>query len=628
MGMPSHKHLTRLGGVLVLALCAWTGFDVLTVTTVHAAPTDIFDAGLQANIASIVSQFVQYLNIGTWVLFTLLTQLLDPQVIFDMKNGGGLMTMLNQIWQLSRDLMNVLFAFMLVIAALYTVIKADKSFVSENMSKFVMAVILVNFSWFFPRVVLDIANVATSTVYGIPSLLATDCKQVLPPNWVNVGGAPIPFPPKDGINCTPNGANNQLTYSCSCVVINNVHYFPNEKEIQQRKGAGWKCDAAPLLCYQQVPLNTNTMSSITTTLNGLVVNHGRLQALASMPTPIGGGNVSEMITFIVREIIVLVFAIALFFPLLALVVAFLVRIPILWITIAFMPFYFLSYLPFMDKILKDFSPKDKIMDNFVSAAFMPAITAVPIAIGYTMVNAAMMMPPGPLNQINFPLISQIQNFYQLVWLCMALGILWVGVFTALESSKFSKKFTEKIRDQGKTLGSIAMKVPMAAPLPIPGGASLMQMGKIPKQIEQLLGEKDGLRKAKDFVTGGDVRPNKEARDKLAKGLDTDDRRKDFKKKADEATKNPDGVKKLLIEIKDKHGVNVEEDHLSEFLKNLQEQNKINLGLSASELKLIDEKAKELKAAKAKPVASTTTTPPAPPAAPAAPATPPAPGTTI
>ncbi len=581
--MPSHKQLITWGGALTLL--------ILSIPVAHAAPGDIFDQSVQTAISTFMGQVVQYLNIGTWTIFTLIMMLLNPQVMFDLGAGGSLVTMLNQIWQLARDLMNVIFAFLLVAAAIYTVIKADKSFISENVGKFVMAVVLVNFSWFFPRVILDVANVATSAIYGIPSLLTTQCRQVLSGKAETVNGQPRLVPPPDGQQCVPINAGAAGTadplFSCACVVVDNATFFPTPAQVTALRNADprWQCDTG-LMCRHTVVMNPNTMSSVTTTLNGLVINHARLGTLARMPSPIGAGNVGEMIAFVMRQLVVFVIHVALFFPLLAMAVAFLIRIPVLWITIAFMPFYFLTYLPFMDKVLANFSPKEKLMDNFLAAAFLPAVTAVPLAIGYTMINAALIMPAGALGGISYPLISGINSLYQIIWLAMSLGVMWVGVFAALETGKFSKAITDKIRETGKGYGQVAAKLPLAMPLPMPGSQSLLQLAqKLKPQT---------LNYALSQGKLGDVLKSLGSQDKLDLHADT---RKIIEKKIEEtpaekrkieaaltAAARPDAKSDVIINLRNtvrqnSEGKDINDKNLVDILMRLQKDGKLNTGLT-------------------------------------------------
>src|SRR3989338_3810438 len=161
----SRRQYTPLIALVVCVVLAQF-FGVAEVAFAQGAPAaPIIPQGVDTAIASIVTKMITGINMMTWVIFVFLNYLLDPLYIFDLGpqgQEGALMQMLNNIWQLSRDLMNVLFAVLLIVAAIYTIITAKKEFISQHAPKFLMAVILVNFSWFIPRVLFDVANVATA----------------------------------------------------------------------------------------------------------------------------------------------------------------------------------------------------------------------------------------------------------------------------------------------------------------------------------------------------------------------------------------------------------------------------------------------------------------------------------
>lgn len=442
--MRSQKHTLHLPLALVALCCAWLmGWEVWSIPQAHAAQGVVLINSLQENIAFILSYVITGLNFLTWVIFVLLNFLLDPSFIFDIKADGGssLLEMLQEIWTLSRDLMNVIFAVGLIGAAVYTVITAKKEFIAEHAKNFVMAVVLVNFSWFFPRVILDVANVATATIYGIPSLIDVEC-------------------------AVPD-ENDQLQ---PCEAIVDVRFLDSNDsatiEALENSGNNWDCSLS-FVCYRKEVLDSQTVGGPSAVLNGLVMNHARLSSLARLARPIETDNdfdaIKAFIIFILREILVLVIHIALFFPLAALAFAFLVRIPILWITIAFMPFMFFGKV-----VGENFGggdlPTGKIFSSFLSAAFLPAMTAVPLTVGFILVNAGAKTSNTQLSQIPIPLLDELGNMWQLLWLFIALAVLFEGVFMALSksSSEIIKSGSAAIQAQGKALGNLVATLPLKA----------------------------------------------------------------------------------------------------------------------------------------------------------------------
>ncbi len=451
---------SALGTVLLLAPMA-----------AHAQAN--FNGNIQQTFGLIIQTAIETLNLLTWVVFIFLNQLLDPLVIF---NNGAMSPMLNEIWQLSRNIMNVAFALVLIGAAIYTVVTAKKDFVASNMKKFVMAVVLVNFSWFVPMVILDVANVAATTVFNLPSVLGQNnvCKfrtATKPPGTAAANCQAVPAP-----NPVPPGHIPQ--FDCDCIMAVDAAFFVSQNQLGQFPAAqGWACYLGQTMCVHLQPLNGNNIAPHSYILNGLILNHARLAGVASLPPAVNGPAVSALIMYFLQMGVLLVIHIALFFPLAAMALAFAIRIPVLWFTIAFMPFWILTLLP-LGSIFGDY-PK-QLGDYFLKAAFLPAICGVPLTIGFIMINAGQQAATfGNLQQIGFRLTNNISDFFELLWLIMCLGIFYMGTFSVLKKyGGVMAKGAEAIEGAGKSLGSMAMQAPLhAIPMPIPGGGSLLNFMK-------------------------------------------------------------------------------------------------------------------------------------------------------
>jgi hypothetical protein len=106
-----------------------------------------------------------------WVGISFIGVFMDNRFIF----GSGIEEVLISTWRLMRDLVNIGFVIVLLAIAFYHVTGLDidayglTKEVKQNMKKFVLAVILVNFSFFAGKVVIDVANVFTTGIFAIPS---------------------------------------------------------------------------------------------------------------------------------------------------------------------------------------------------------------------------------------------------------------------------------------------------------------------------------------------------------------------------------------------------------------------------------------------------------------------------
>lgn len=501
VGMSTHKFFLRRAWLPLLCIGAFLAAVQPELAAAAAPGPAAFPVGPEYDIANVVSMIISVLNIFTWIVFLFLKIAIDPNFIFNLDSGGQFLDILNNIWQLSRDLMNLVFAFALVGAAIYTIVTTDKEFVSSHVKKFVLAVILVNFSWFFPQVILDVANVTASTVFSLPSLLPNQAKSCEYLTTVNEGTAlcteETPAKPDPD-----TGTQRPAMYKCKCSSVVNAEMFLSADEAKTLDGKGWQC-FGPTLCVQREVLDLSKSAGFSAILDGLVVNQARLGDLGKVPAPINAGNVGQLVMFLLREALILVIHIALFFPLLALMIAFFIRIPVLWITMAFMPFMFLSFVA-GDRGGEFMEYPKKLFGQFLKAAFLPALVGIPLSIGFILINAGQSLP-SPLRDGQIRLFDSISTYWQLLWLFMTLGVIWIGVFAVLEKAGIMGKGSQAIKSFGQTLGKIAVKAPLALPI-IPGfgGGKMTPFGAVQtlKGVESELSRGKSLKATLDSIKSG------------------------------------------------------------------------------------------------------------------------------
>jgi len=511
--------------MVLMAAIRIDGFGALLPFQTASAQIGVGDASDIINfIAQIASTVLTFVHVMMWILFKLLDIVLDPNIIFDKPpvGTGALYNMLRSIWQLSRDLMNIMFALFLVAGALYVVITTKKDFIQNHAPKFVMAIAFVNFSWFVPQVIYDASQVVAYTVYQIPSLLPGE-------------EAKTCTVPKDDL---PEGADpSDPANRKDCAIVTKVLILDKRTEAQleaQPNAGDWHCPLENFVCYQEHPWNSQIATSPQSKIiNGLIINHARLSVLVRTIDAGGGipgeevNPITRVIMYVVKVMLVLVINLALFFPMLAMVVAFFIRIPILWITMAFMPFVFLEFV-YGGPVTSQFNITEKVWKGFLTAAFMPAIVGVPLAVGFVLVNAGSQAAmPGALAEKlgdTIPLLAGISTYWQLMWLGIALFVLWSGVFAALKSNEYVAKFTDGIEQYGSKLGSVAIKAPLSIPMiPGPGGKGISPLNALKitdsRQWDALLSNTGSLTDAmggmKSRAFGGGGAAGREASAKAA-----------------------------------------------------------------------------------------------------------------
>lgn len=468
--MLTSKYKKILGLFCLVLLAVVVDQSLLALhQTAHAISivpgNSVTSAGSLGDTLKDVMTKVAAVNTFMHVLLLLALQFVGYFLQADFFNDPAMTSALFTIWQLSRNIMNVIFALMLIGVSFYVIITAKTDLIKEKMVQFVIAVVLVNMSWFFPRVILDVANVLTATVFDVPNLL-----------------------PSASVGCQMLDENNNAV---PCKVITAVLLFADMESTEasdfcSNNGGGavgsTSCPCVPSIeCHVEkdydVALSSGGMAPAHAMINGLAVSFAKVAQLAKIPTTIAGTGplgasqsvkvsmqiaLSIMMAFLVQITMVL--------PLLGLAIGLLIRIVVIWVTTAFMPFAFIGYVV-NGKLGTDvFGFETDIWKEFINAAFLPAVVGIPMTIGFIMLSTVAQVPEpaGMSFNMTVPILNGVKSWWAMIWMFAAIGIIWVGTFTALAKSKITGKFTEKIRAFGETVAGGVAQLPLLTPIPLPG----------------------------------------------------------------------------------------------------------------------------------------------------------------
>lgn len=443
------RHTKTLIGLVSLAIClALLPLERLGVDVAYASSSigplikvPAAGSNICQNIFTYVSwglSIVQFL--GFFVLVEL-EALLNPNAYYDIMASAGGEDILNNIWIVSRNIVNIILAFLLIAGAAITIVKGEGTIIKTYAKKFILAVILVNFSWFFPRVILDVATIATTTVYNLPSNIPSgDCM-------------------------TSNPFSDTLIVE-PCKTIQDYKFFKKNCD------AGFTVVIDEVFCFKEGNLDAQANNPYVI-LNGLVVNFGRfpwLNQVVERDATTTTNSAAICTKFVMTAFVGFIITVGMVFPMIAMLLVFIVRIPVIWLTIAFMPFYFLGYA------LGDLGKFDgrsftDILKIFLQAAFIPAMTGVPLSVGFIMMRALANPDNAPVasslarvGEYQGVLISGIHSFYAMIWLLMSVMIMWIGVFTILKSFKITSTAVGFIQTAGKSAVTLAAALPLAAPI--------------------------------------------------------------------------------------------------------------------------------------------------------------------
>jgi len=115
--------------------------------------------------AAIVSIFGFFTGIAGWLLNTTIEYtILD---IAKTIREGNLGIIIENMWKIVRDLVNLTLVFGLIYAGLQTILKGiDQSHVKELLKNIVICALLVNFSLIFTKVIIDVSNSASVAIYN------------------------------------------------------------------------------------------------------------------------------------------------------------------------------------------------------------------------------------------------------------------------------------------------------------------------------------------------------------------------------------------------------------------------------------------------------------------------------
>jgi len=110
---------------------------------------------------------LEMLEMSSWLL-TASAGLLDATIEYSINMGGvkGLKDSVEKGWVVFRDLANMFFIFILLYIAISTILQLNDFDTKRTLAKLVVAALLINFSLFATRVVIDVPNVLAGSFYN------------------------------------------------------------------------------------------------------------------------------------------------------------------------------------------------------------------------------------------------------------------------------------------------------------------------------------------------------------------------------------------------------------------------------------------------------------------------------
>lgn len=372
-----------------------------------------------------------------WPILMLIGGLLDNSLIFDGKMGETLL----QIWVQVRNIVNIIFVVILVLIALYNVLGLGENGpeqlkpleLKQALPKFVIALIVVNFSYIGMKVALDFTNVMTTAVFALPSQVVASSKNFQDFQAEN-----------EQIICEPDAPFYGLFCKSEKQEIEGQP--PTFSRKFNDRGRAWfaqldRSNLAVTMAMQfgQLPYANRIQDSV----------EGIFQLTFNI--------IFNLVLFIVYAISFIV----LFIVLVA-------RLPVLWLGIALSPLaaLTLAFPPIKGLIGGEGGDFGK---KFVKHAIAPLVIGVSLAIGYIMVSA-MKSDPGVHNG-DFAvslldidpnaLITRIDDLQEVLMAAATIAVVWMGVFAAAKDT-IAEGVTNTIKERAQDVGKFVAKLPMYA----------------------------------------------------------------------------------------------------------------------------------------------------------------------
>jgi len=492
--------------------CLIGGILLVYPNIIYAAGTGI---EIEANISKMISQILNYISIFMFLILGFIGMLMDNNFIV----GAGIEDVLHQIWVVIRNLVNIGFVMALLGAAFYMVLfpSGDKGInIKEKLPKFLLAMILVNFSWFGCRLLIDVSNVATSAVFAIP--------QSISPKYVKCDFTY----PKDGKYETEENTNcffmKSFTVDASKIKLNKdgsvkVDKTKKDKGIdttftESKKGAR----IANIRISDTVNVTLEELKSSVHLNKNNAVMIMALNLASIQNLPLVASQIKSSSALTINIVFSLIISLIIIIPLIVLLIVLVGRMIVLWLTICFMPIAFLGW------IIKDeftgaiFDGVPNVVEWFINAVFVPVYIGIPLSVGFLMINAANSMgfeAKDSGNGTTFdlvikPSIAGMSDVRQILWYIATAGILWMSIeIAASKGPEFMQGTINTIKDTstnwGKWLAQAPIKYTPLIPIQASGANgkmdrySLSSVFSVPKLLRDKLETNYGANKGYDLL---------------------------------------------------------------------------------------------------------------------------------
>ncbi len=444
-----------LVGVSMLLLWAWFfGADVAHAQAgaAPAATAATSDNEAYAQFLKIVLLLQSLMNKILWPILFMIGGLMDNDLIFN----HGMETRLFSIWVQIRNIVNILFVIALVGLALYNVLgiggEGDQFSLKAVLPKLIVGIIAVNFSYIGIKILLDAVNLGTTAIFSLPEAV------------------------EQGLSITYKDDNERKLYQK--LICENL-YGPGGLDVKSEAVQATLAKEGLSSSDITVESNKNPYICVGVQLNQsaaqylqqygsrnaalvMALNMGKI-AFFDKAAVEGAGSFAKLSLNVLFSL-VLYFVYV--FSFVALFIILIARLIVIWLAVAMSPFLMLS-MALPGGIKEKLNVVEKI--QFTKHAFVPLAIAIPMTIGYMMLQAFQgisfegsqdfslsVLTTGTLN-IGVA-TSGLSTLQDLMIAIATIGVVWKGVFDAAEGT-LAEGIVQTIKGAGESLGGFIGSVP-------------------------------------------------------------------------------------------------------------------------------------------------------------------------
>jgi hypothetical protein len=146
--------------------------DLVAFAAPTAAQTALSSTEYLTELVTFLSTGLQLVQQLLWPILLLIGPLLDNNLIF----GPGVEDRLFEIWSQMRNITSLILAIMLVgvaLANIFGVSDGSSYEIKSFLKKMVITLVVINFTFFGARIILDASNVLTNFAFGLPNTVQT-----------------------------------------------------------------------------------------------------------------------------------------------------------------------------------------------------------------------------------------------------------------------------------------------------------------------------------------------------------------------------------------------------------------------------------------------------------------------